>query len=71
MIRYGYLPMLGWLFITQIDKYYIERALPRYMYVLYLDESGDYANWSENNSFVLSGVAIHEGQIGTLSRALI
>ncbi len=40
------------------------------MYVLYLDESGDYSNWSENNNFVLAGVAIHEGQIGTLSRAL-
>ncbi|MCL5783034.1 MAG: DUF3800 domain-containing protein [Candidatus Thermoplasmatota archaeon] len=40
------------------------------MYVLYLDESGDYSNWNENNNFVLAGVAIHEGQIGTLSRAL-
>ena len=36
----------------------------------YLDESGEYVNWAENNNFVLAGVAIHEGQISTLTKAL-
>ena len=40
------------------------------MYILYIDESGDYNNWEENKNFVLAGVAVHEGQIGKISGRL-
>jgi hypothetical protein len=40
------------------------------MHILYIDESGDYSNWEENKNFVMAGVAVHEGQIDRISRAL-
>jgi len=40
------------------------------MYLLYLDESGDPANWQEQQHFVIAGIAIHESQIATLSNKL-
>ena len=41
------------------------------MYVIYLDESGDPNGWNNNqNHFILGGMAIHEGQIEGLRRAL-
>ena len=42
------------------------------MYVLYLDESGDPNGWSTRpqNHFVIGGIAVHEGQIHTLTSQL-
>ncbi len=40
------------------------------MYVIYIDESGDYNNWEENKNFVMAGVAVHEGQIDKISERL-
>lgn len=40
------------------------------MHVLYLDESGDPNSWDIQNHFVLSGLAVHEGQIYNLTRQL-
>jgi len=40
------------------------------MYLLYLDESGDPYAWQEQTHFVLGGVAIHEGQVHRLTKAL-
>jgi len=40
------------------------------MYLFYLDESGDPNSWDQNDNFVLSGVAIHEGQVRRLSQQL-
>ncbi len=37
------------------------------MYILYLDESGDPNSWTEQNCYVIAGVAVHEGQIDVLS----
>ncbi|MGP6221049.1 DUF3800 domain-containing protein [Caldiplasma sukawensis] len=37
---------------------------------MYVDESGDYNNWDENKTFVMAGVAVHEGQIGKISQSL-
>ena len=33
------------------------------MYILYLDESGNPEDWSQNRNFVLAGVAVFEGEI--------
>jgi hypothetical protein len=40
------------------------------MHILYLDESGSPNSWNIQKNFVLGGVAIHEGQIYALNRAL-
>ena len=40
------------------------------MHILYLDESGSPNSWQVQRNFVIGGVAIHEGQIYSLSRAL-
>lgn len=40
------------------------------MYLLYLDESGDPANWQEQQHFVIAGIAIHESQIAILGDKL-
>lgn len=40
------------------------------MYILYLDESGDPYGWQNQKHFVLGGVAIHEGQVYRLAKAL-
>lgn len=40
------------------------------MFILYIDESGDYTNWEENKNFVMAGVAVHEGQISRISGEL-
>ncbi|MHB1811587.1 MAG: DUF3800 domain-containing protein [Thermoplasmataceae archaeon] len=40
------------------------------MYFLYLDESGDCHSWSQNNNFVIGGVAIHEGQVTSLTNQM-
>ena len=40
------------------------------MYFLYLDESGDCHSWSQNNNFVIGGLAIHEGQVQSLTNQM-
>lgn len=40
------------------------------MYILYVDESGDPDSWSDQDHFVLAGVAVFEGEITRLSRAV-
>lgn len=40
------------------------------MYLLYLDESGDPGVWFNQNNFVLAGVAVHEGQVHSLTKQL-
>ena len=40
------------------------------MYVLYLDESGDFNNWKVNRNFVIASVAIHDGQIEKYNQEL-
>ncbi|MCY4577751.1 MAG: DUF3800 domain-containing protein [Chloroflexi bacterium] len=41
------------------------------MYIVYLDESGNPNGWNSNqNHFVLGGLAVHEGQIRRLSDSL-
>lgn len=40
------------------------------MRILYLDESGTPNGWQKQKNFVLGGIAIHEGQITTLARAI-
>ena len=40
------------------------------MYLFYLDESGDPNSWTQNDNFILAGVAIHEGQVRRLSEQL-
>jgi hypothetical protein len=40
------------------------------MYLLYLDESGDPANWQEQQHFVIAGIAVYEFQIETLGKRL-
>ena len=40
------------------------------MRILYLDESGGPNSWDDQNNFVLGGVAVHEGQIYSLTREL-
>lgn len=40
------------------------------MYFLYLDESGDCNSWSQNNNFVIGGVAIHEGQVQVITEKM-
>lgn len=40
------------------------------MHILYLDESGGPNSWNAQKNFVLGGVAIHEGQIYTLTKAM-
>jgi len=37
------------------------------MHLLYLDESGDAYSWQNQKCYVIGGVAIHEGQIDTIS----
>lgn len=46
------------------------RLYPYFMYLLYIDESGAPKSWKIQKHFVLGGVAIHEGQVGTLTRKL-
>lgn len=40
------------------------------MHILYLDESGGPNSWNVQRNFVLGGVAIHEGQIYSLTKEL-
>lgn len=40
------------------------------MYLLYLDESGDTANWNEQDNFVISGVGVHEFRLKALGERL-
>jgi hypothetical protein len=40
------------------------------MYLLYLDESGDPYGWNTQRHFVVGGVAVHEGQVYRLAKAL-
>jgi len=40
------------------------------MRILYLDESGGPNSWNDQKNFVLGGVAVHEGQIYSLTREL-
>lgn len=40
------------------------------MYLFYLDESGDPYAWSDQDNFILAGVAVHEGQVRNLSERL-
>lgn len=40
------------------------------MHILYLDESGGPNSWNVQKNFILGGVAIHEGQIYKLTKAL-
>lgn len=37
------------------------------MYLLYLDEAGDFNSWQNQNCAVLGGVAVHEGQLQRIS----
>lgn len=37
------------------------------MYLLYLDEAGDFNSWQNQNCSVLGGVAVHEGQLTRIS----
>ena len=37
------------------------------MYLLYLDEAGDFNSWQNQNCAVLGGVAVHEGQLERIS----
>lgn len=38
------------------------------MFILYLDESGDPHGWHSQKNFVIGGIAVHEGQIYSLTR---
>jgi hypothetical protein len=38
------------------------------MYLFYVDESGVPTGWQQQDSFVLAGIAVHEGQVWRLSR---
>lgn len=38
------------------------------MHILYLDESGDPSSWQEHKTFVIAGIAVHEGQITLISQ---
>lgn len=40
------------------------------MYLLYVDESGHPTSWTEYRSFILGGVAVHEGHVMRLARAM-
>ena len=40
------------------------------MYLLYVDESGDPNGWDNQKNFVLAAVAVHEGQVSPLTKAL-
>ncbi len=40
------------------------------MYILYIDESGDPYSWDEQNHLVLAGVAVHEGQVRSITSKL-
>lgn len=40
------------------------------MYITYLDESGHHDDWTQNRHFVLAGVAVFEGEISGLTRAV-
>ena len=40
------------------------------MYLLYLDESGDTADWREQNNFVIAGVGVYEFRLKALSESL-
>jgi len=40
------------------------------LHILYLDESGDPYGWHRYTHFVLGGVAVHEGQVTRLAKAL-
>jgi len=40
------------------------------MHILYLDESGGPNSWNVQKNFVLGGVAVHEGQIYSLTKEL-
>jgi len=37
------------------------------MYILYVDESGDPNSWTDQNHYVLGGLAVHEGQVRHLA----
>ncbi len=41
------------------------------MYLLYIDESGDLNSWETQQNFVLGAIAIHEGQIPTLTTRMM
>lgn len=40
--------------------------LTPFMYLLYLDESGDTGNWQDQNCFVIAGVGIYEFRVNAL-----
>jgi hypothetical protein len=40
------------------------------MYLLYLDESGDPSSWQGHRHFVISGVAVYEGEVDALTKQL-
>lgn len=40
------------------------------MYLFYLDESGDPDRWTDQDNFILAGVAVHEGQVRGLSEEI-
>jgi len=40
------------------------------MYLFYVDESGVLRGWTEQDNYILAGVAIHEGQVRHFSQAL-
>ncbi len=37
------------------------------MYLLYLDESGDVANWRQQSNFVIAGIGVYEFRLKALS----
>ena len=39
-------------------------------YLLYVDESGDPLGWRDQTHFILGAIAVHEGQVNTISRKL-
>lgn len=41
-----------------------------FMYLLYLDESGDTSSWNEYNHFVIAGIAVYEFEIETIRKKL-
>jgi hypothetical protein len=41
-----------------------------FMYLLYLDESGDTGNWQDQRNFVIAGIAVHESAIEALGGRL-
>lgn len=55
--------MPGCIFPFKVESFFCLLDDRVSMYLLYLDESGDYNNWAENKNFALGGFAIHEGQI--------